>query len=407
MRKAPMNEFSVEEYQGRIHALIGKMRRDGLDAIMLSSKENTRYFCGLQSIIWSSKVSTPGLLLVNADGEMALVGSASAAETARYTSAINDEQILWYDRNRVSGIPSTYPAAIADAFRRLGITKGKVGAEFGDSCYFQMQYHWYLDLCALLPGVTFQDASGIIFSLRSIKSPVEIQLLSDIHRQTEIAAAAAFRRISPGQTTEQEFSRLFLEEAFRGHCENAREPSVRSTPRRMSLEHCPASSEIIGKESGDILFVSGGVFTHGYHSYIERAAVTGKPSPLQEDLFQCAKDTALFACDQIRPGVDSGEVIRATNTHAARLSQANRYLSQNNLGGGLGLDPIEPPYLSKEHPPVMLQSGMVLYLSPRFGTPELGYFPCTLQIVVTDTGCRIISDPPEKLEKIPFVDRTA
>ena len=81
MRKSPMNEFSVEEYQARIDSLTQKIRESGLDAIMLSSKENTRYFCGLQSIIWSSKVSTPGILLVNADGEIALVGSASAAET--------------------------------------------------------------------------------------------------------------------------------------------------------------------------------------------------------------------------------------------------------------------------------------------------------------------------------------
>lgn len=391
MRKSPMNEFSVEEYQARIDSLTQKIRESGLDAIMLSSKENTRYFCGLQSIIWSSKVSTPGILLVNADGEIALVGSASAVETAQYTSAVDDDQIFWYDRNCIPGIPSTYPTAIAAAFSRLGITNGKIGAELGSSCYFQMQYHWYQELCALMPGVIFQDASQIIFSQRSIKSPTEVRILADVCRQNEDALTAALRKIAPGKTTELEFSRLFAEEAFRRHCENVQELSVRSTPQRIPLEHCPASEEIIGKNGFSPLFISGGLFTHGYYSYIERTSTIGIPSAHQSRLFKSALDTALFACSQIRSGANTVEIIRATNAYADHLSEASHYVSRGNLGGGLGLDPIEPPYLLDTYPPTTLQSGMVLYVSPRFGTPELGYFPCTISLVVTDNGCQFLS----------------
>lgn len=395
MRKAPMNEFPVEEFQSRIHALTEKMRAAGLDAVMLSNKENTRYFCGLQSIIWSSKVSTPGILLVNADGEMALIGSASAVETARHTSVVDDAWVLCYDRNQLPGVPSTYPDAIADAFRRLGVTGGKVGTELGDSCYLHMQYHWYLELCELLPGIQFQDASQIIFSLRSVKSEAEIRLLTDLCGLNEAALDAAAARVVPGQTTEQGFFRLYAEEAFRRHCENVPEFSIRSTAQRMPLEHCPPSGQTIQEAAHGALFLSGGLFSHGYQSYTERAMVVDSLTERQKSLFQCALETARFACEQIRPGADTAAVRKAITAYASGLREGAAYLSADHLGGGLGLDPLEPPYFSSASAPAVLHSGMVLCISPRFGTPELGYFPCALTLAVTEDGCRLLSSLQE------------
>lgn len=391
MRKAPMNEFPVEEYRTRIHGLTSRMRAAGLDGMMLSNKENTRYFCGLQSIIWSSKVSTPGILLINADGEMALIGSASAVETARHTSVVDDEWVLCYDRNHLPGVPATYPEAIADAFHRLGITSGKVGTEWGDSCYFHMQYHWYLELCSLLPNIQFQDASSILFSLRAIKSDAEILLLTEACRRNEAALDAAISRIVPGETTEQAAFRLYAEEAFHRHCENVQELSIRSTPQRMSLTHCPPSDQLIPSAMHSALFFSGGLYLHGYQSCTQLGAVVGAPTEQQERLFQCAVDTAQFACEQIRPGADTSSIFQSVHTYAAGLCEGDFYLSAQHLGGGLGLDPLEPPYLSAECPPVSLESGMVLQLYPCFGTPEAGYFPCSLLLTVTSHGCRPLS----------------
>ena len=93
----------------------------GLDGILLTSKENTRYFCGLQSIIWSSKVSTPGILMLNADGAYRVVGSASASETARYTGCVEDELVLHFNRNNLPGIPATYPDALVQGLAQLGL----------------------------------------------------------------------------------------------------------------------------------------------------------------------------------------------------------------------------------------------------------------------------------------------
>lgn len=49
MQTSMMLEFPVDEYEARIAKLIAGMQKYGFDAVLLSSKENTRYFSGLQS----------------------------------------------------------------------------------------------------------------------------------------------------------------------------------------------------------------------------------------------------------------------------------------------------------------------------------------------------------------------
>lgn len=44
---------------------------DGLDAIILTSRDHTRYFCGFQIIIWISNLSKPGALIITRGGETA------------------------------------------------------------------------------------------------------------------------------------------------------------------------------------------------------------------------------------------------------------------------------------------------------------------------------------------------
>lgn len=152
MRASPMAEFSVNEYAQRMEGLVRELRARGMDGALISSRENTRYFCGLQSIIWSSKVSTPGILLVNADGAHELIGSASSVETARYTSVIDDGAHSCFNRNGLPGVPATYPQAIAAAFRKLKLERGRVGMELGEGAYLQLQLQWFEQLAGLLPG---------------------------------------------------------------------------------------------------------------------------------------------------------------------------------------------------------------------------------------------------------------
>jgi len=394
-----MCEFSLEEYRARISGLTEQMRSAGLDGMMLSSKENTRYFCGLQSVIWPSKVSTPGILLVSADGETALIGSASAVETARHTSVLDDEDVFCYDRNCLPGTPSTYPDAIAAAFRRLGLSSGRVGAEFGETCYMHLQYHWYLDLCGQLPDIQFVDAGESIFRLRSVKSQAELDLLGDACRRNEESMRAALSAIVPGQTTERDVLRRFAGEAFHRHCEGIRELSVRFSEARLPLAACPAGDTLLEAVPHTPVFAGGGLLFHGYHAYWEHTAVVDMPSPRQQELFDYARRTAAYACRELCAGADLRDTLRKINNYAVSTPVGDAYQARRPLLAGIGLDPAEPPYPSSTGC-TPLREGNVIWLSPCFGTKTDGFFPCCVTLSVTSSGVRLLSSLPEALETI-------
>jgi len=390
-----MCEFPVEEFHARIAALLSKMREAGLDGIMLSSRENTRYFCGLQSIIWSSKVSTPGILIINADGKTALVGSASAVETARYTSVLENEDVFCYDRNGLPGIPATYPDAIAAAFQHLGLTSGKVGAELGQTCYLQLQYHWYLELCSQLPAVQFVDAGETIFSLRAVKSPAELEILSHACLQNDASIDYAVSSIVPGQTTERDVYRKFAEEAFRRHCENVAELSVRFAAGRLPLTGCPAGNTVIEPLPHAPLFIGGGLLFRGYYGHSERTAVLGSLTNRQQLFSDCARQTAEFACELLRAGADVPETVNKIRAYAASTAAGEAYMAEHTLGFGLGLDLAERPYLTKSALSTSrLREGMVLTLFPCFGNESDGLFVSSVTLFITSSQPRFLSAPP-------------
>ena len=94
MQKSMMMEFSLEEYQSRMEKLVAGMQSRGMDAILLSSKEGTRYFAGLQSIVWDSKIAVPGLLVVTADGKSTIISSTSNQPTVKVTSVLDPDTLL-------------------------------------------------------------------------------------------------------------------------------------------------------------------------------------------------------------------------------------------------------------------------------------------------------------------------
>ena len=90
MKASPLLLFPVSEYQRRLNKILAAMEREGFDAVILTSDENTFYLSGFRSIVWDSKVSTPGTVIVTKDGSVALATSQGGAPTAGATSCVED-----------------------------------------------------------------------------------------------------------------------------------------------------------------------------------------------------------------------------------------------------------------------------------------------------------------------------
>ena len=99
MKKGLILELPLSEYQQRLNKLINQMRKHDLEAIIFTSDENTFYFSGFRSIVWDSKVSTPGVLVITKDGDMVISTSKSGRETAKATSCVED--IRYYGQDSI------------------------------------------------------------------------------------------------------------------------------------------------------------------------------------------------------------------------------------------------------------------------------------------------------------------
>ena len=128
MRQSPMLNYPAAEFEARMADAARKVREAGLDCIMGTSKMVVCHLTGLRSVVWKSKVSTPGLLFLCADGRYGLVCSYGGIEAAMYSTCLERED--FYNARAVSlGLEGLQPGVTTEmelykAIARQGYLNG-------------------------------------------------------------------------------------------------------------------------------------------------------------------------------------------------------------------------------------------------------------------------------------------
>jgi Xaa-Pro aminopeptidase len=158
----------------------------------------------------------------------------------------------------------------------------------------------------------------------------------------------------------------------------------------------PPSSRRI--EPGDNVITELTPRVHGYYTQICRTLVVGTPTVDQRRSFEVFKDAADAALAMIRPGVTAGDVARAENDvfRAAGLGEYCGPKFTRVRGHGLGLHFDETPAVLEDEP-LVLQAGMVFIPHPNTYNPWAGYMVFGDAVVVTDTGCEVLTRTPREL----------
>lgn len=378
-------EFPPDEYQARISALTTNMQAQGLDAIILTSKDHTRYFCGFQIIVWISNLSKPGALVITRDGETAFVGPYGRLSTVEVCTLV-DEMCPWDAQGR-EGLPDTYPEAIHDVLTSKGIQAGRVGMEIGPEMRVHLSYDDFTDLRARMSAYEIVDAGPAIWPLRQVKSPREIERMRKACAINSTAFERAIRSIHPGMT-EMELHRRLCIEMFELGAEDSLLNGVRAGAERYPQGNSPPSDRPIGV--GEMIIMDGGPVYRGYYSDIIRQAIVGPPTDRQRSIFDTAVETCYEGLKHIRAGAVPEDIVRAIDAYAARSPHADLYRSAGWSGHSLGLTVHEPPMidLSNRAP---LQAGMVLAIEPEFYEEGVGIFGIEQNILVTETGYDLLS----------------
>jgi Xaa-Pro dipeptidase len=400
--------FSRGEYDRRITRARELMRRDGLDALIVtgdfSASMNYFYLSGHMPRDYQSNFSRPHIMILTQDGRATLVVYKVNEENARECSWVTDVRTY---------APPLSSEALITTLRDLGLAGARVGAELGTDTRLWLPYQIFRQIEQGLPQAQFVDASTLLWDLRIIKSEEE---LAYIRRADEINARALERMFASIREGDTEMDVMTRTAAFLVE-EGANRPPhtqilVVSEAKARAKGH---RARMLGPSddalrAGDTLFVDAGAIYNGYWGEFNRMGVVGPPSQSQLESHRKIRTIVRRSIDEtLRPGVSFRAVIEHMVSIYDELgldeSQYRTYVGPPfmHLCHGIGLNGSEPPFVRLDSDQE-LQPGMVFsveaYLRDdgvTFGSEE--------DVVITETGCTILSETDEGLYIIGTTER--
>jgi Xaa-Pro aminopeptidase len=338
----------------------------GLDALIAYSKDNVAY--GVGYTIPSQALGVRNrqfALVVNRDGEAALLLTANEATEARERSAVRT--LRPYDEFAEDPMQ-----VLAGVLEELGVARGRIGVEMD-----AMPADRWEALKRLAPGARLEPAGSAFEHARMIKSPVELDRLRAACAVADMAQAEAHVEIREGMT-EQDVYRLIVDRALANGADSVLLVQVAAGERSAYSNPAPSARQL---RRGDVVKIDTFVSVGGYLSDTGRAVVVGEASARQRDTWRRMQETLAEVEEAIRPGVAAREI---WETFVASFGRRDMEPAIRFLGHGLGLSLHEEPFVAA-HSETVLEAGMVLAIEPIFEQDGVGYH-LEDNLIVTDAG---------------------
>ena len=364
-----------EEYAERRDRLSGLLEEHSLDALFLPPSSDLEYLTGLERDLpsfghlayahgWvAGAFVAPGreplFVLPRMVVDFHLDGKPPPGSVVVHEDA--DGRVLFAEAARSLGAPG-----------RLA-----VGARAWAETVLELQH--------ALPGVELVEGSSLVNRLRRVKSPAELELMSEACELARNAMDATAPRVHPGVTMIDLVEEVEHQLRARGsRCPSFPTHIFTWGMRRLDSGDATASEPLA---DGETVLVDFGAVVEGYCSDFGRTIPCGEPPPGFED----AHAAMLAAQEAGREAARAGALAREVNAacrapiEAAGLGAGFRH----RMGHGIGLDVHELPFLSVEDE-TLLEAGMTFTDEPSILVD--GSFGVRVEdvIAVADGGARLL-----------------
>jgi len=340
------------------------MLEQGLDALLISKRTNIRYFSGFGG--------SEGVLVITATQRKIFV-DFRYIEQATQTAP---------DFNAVLSRGNPMDAAVEflrqSEFPKIGFENEVMTvAEFGRLTKIIPAHRW---IAAQLDG------------FRSVKTPVEIEKISAAAAITDAAFKNILPLVRPGVTEQTIAAALEYEMRVLGSERTAFETIVASGPRS-AFPHGLASAKIL--EPGDFVVIDFGAVFDGYHSDMTRTVCVGQASPRQREVYDTVLSAQLAGLAAVGPGMLCRDVDKIARDIIGAAGFGPNF--GHGLGHSVGLAIHENPRLAVIAGEARLETGMVVTVEPGIYLPGWGGVRIEDLVVVTESGCRILSQTHKEL----------
>ncbi len=346
------------------------MQANNLDAILLASEAEIRYFTGFRTQFWQSPTRPWFIILRRDKPPLAIIPEIGAELMAR--SDIAD----------IEAWPSPHPdddglSMLKDRLSRCR----RLGVLMGHETTFRMPLNDVFELRAALHA-DWIDATNIIRNLRMVKSEREIAYI----RQICGIASQGFARVpeiaNAGQSLSsvfREFKRMLLE------------LGADDVPYLVGGVDHPSYDDVISPpddrplSNGHILMLDTGATLHGYFCDFDRNYAVETPTESAQRAYAKIYDATDAAMEMARPGVQACDLFAAM---AKSMDTQNSDVGR--FGHGLGMQLTEWPSLAAWDETI-IEENMVLTLEPSIKVDGGGIMVTEENILITDGAPILLS----------------
>lgn len=384
-RMAPPRGFPEAEFAGRLERAQKHMAALSMDAMLLTTDVDIRYFSGFPTQFFQSPTRPWFLVVPKAGKPVAVIPTIGAVAMSR--TWIEDIR-TWPSPHATDDGVSLLAQTLSEAGRRIGLPR--IGLPMGRESALRMPLNDFARLRQRLDRTEFIDASPLVRALRLVKSELEIDKIAHACAAVGAAFDAAPELFAVGQSDVEAFR------AFKIACLNQGVDDVSylvggAGPGGYGDIISPPTGRAIAER--DVLILDTGCTYDGYFCDFDRNFAFGAA----DDDVRRAYDTVFHATEAglaaARPGASCADLYKAMQSVLRSMQSAG---DVGRLGHGLGMQLTEGPS-NTPWDETELRPGMVMTLEPSLAFGAGKVMVHEENIVIRDGEPQLLSRraPPE------------
>jgi len=375
----PARGFAEAEFAARTQQAQILMAKQGLAGLLLMSEPEVRYFSGFHTLFWQSP-TRPWFLFIPSAGKPVAVIPEIGADLMRRT---------WVDDIRTWGAPAPDNdglSLLTDLLLPLAVRGDTIGLMKGHETSLRMPLGDYEHLMNGLSGLKVADATGLIRSLRMVKSKAEIAKIAHICT----IGTRVFSEVPNMAHAGQPF-----EDVFRGFQREALLQGADDVPYLVGGADQGGYHDVISPPTkrplatGDVFMLDTGATWDGYFCDFNRNFAVGHADDVSRRAYDVLWRATQAGLEAVRPGMTCRDLFQTMQDVIATMD--NRGGNVGRLGHGLGMQLTEWPSLAA-FDDTTIQENMVLTLEPSLGYGAGRVMVHEENIVVEANGARLLTD---------------
>ena len=249
---------------------------------------------------------------------------------------------------------------------------------------------------SLAAEIDIVPSDGHIEAERRVKDDGEVARIAEAARIADVALAAVAPLLGDGPTEVDVRDELDHRMRRLGAAGPSYDTIVASGPDNAARPHHePGARRIV---EGDTVVIDVGALVDGYHSDMTRSYVVGDPSPEQQEVYDLVLEAQLAGLQAVSEGVAARDVDAVCRDIFEAAGHLDWYL--HGTGHGVGLLIHEDPFHSRTSTQELLV-GDVVTVEPGLYRSGFGGFRVEDLVVVTESGCRILTATPKDTPCLP------